>query len=393
MNNTYSVLYNAEGVFLAFSYLFAFVVIFWRLLNDRQFSLRERYVFLVSFILFSLSVYLFSYTSILPYFPDTIKFAELVEQGYHDSSSLGVRLYVIVSYPLRMMALEQIEVYLIFQAFFYFSSVILLWKGWLIHCQHYNIFPGKFELITVFATLYPAALAFITIPLREFIQIFGFSIFLYGLSRYIYMGKISALIIGAILTIFVRPQLIVVYPIMFLIAKRYKLWKLSLLALCLLPLAIIGFEQLLGYKFNPQFFAYLRNSANDTYEQSGMVYGRVMWDSYLDILLDLPALMLQFVLAPLPILHSISPFKLKFLLLDMMFVIFILFGSFSISFKYSHVYLKLFIVLVGIFSIWEFFIGGAVRHRFPLIFMLLPLAACYYSAFLHNLLNKGKVNE
>jgi hypothetical protein len=333
---------------------------------------------------------LITFIEILPFFPDTTKFAQLVETGMHSSPSLGVRLYVIISYPLRLLAFEQIEVFLVFQVSFYFLSILLLWQGWLLHCHHYKIRAGNFQILVILAVLYPSALSFITIPLREFMQVFGFSLFLYGLSHYIYKNSIKWLVVGALLTVFVRPQLVVVYPFLILIAKQYSFLKLFIYGLSALPVAVFLFENVTGYQFSPSFFSYLRNAANDNFGDSGMTYGIVNWQTYFDIIFDLPLLVLQFLLSPLPILHSVNPLNLKLLLVDVVFVFVILLGAFSVKMRFSKFYLKMFICLITIFSICEFYIGGAVRHRFPLIMMLLPLASLFYSEKLSILLRKNK---
>jgi hypothetical protein len=384
----YSDLFNAEGLIISGVYLLLFIFFLWCLTSSEGYDKNDRSLFVALFIIFTVFSFLICYVEILPFFPDTIKFAELVENGSHDSSSLGVRLYVIISYPLRLLAFEQIEVYLVFQIFFYFLSVLLLWNGWKIHCSHMKIYAGNFQVMAILAMLYPAALSFITIPLREFIQVFGFSLFLYGLSQYIYNNNLKWLVIGALLTVFVRPQMVVVYPFLILIAKQYSILKLSIFGLLALPIAILLFENVTGYQFNPAFFSYLRSAANDSYGDSGMTYGIVNWQTYFDVIADLPLLILQFVLSPLPILHSVNPITLKLLLLDVCFVIVILFGACSVKIRFSNFYLKMFLCLIAIFSIWEFYIGGAVRHRFPLIMMLLPLATLYYSEKLNMLLKK-----
>ncbi len=383
--NTYAQYFDYWGFALVGFFLTLFVLLFIEILAKKGFDYRERLFFAAVFIVFSIATYLFSFTSILPFFPDTIKFAELVETGVFDTSALGVRLYMVISFPLRALAGNQLEVYLLFQAMIYFSALVFLWRGWQLHCQHQNISAGNFEIFILLGAFYPSALAFITVPLREFIQIFGFAVFLYGLSKYLYKREYSFLIIGAVITIFVRPQLIVVYPLMFLIVKQYSVIKLALLGLLSLPIVILGFEKVLGYQFTPSFFAYLRNSANENYAESGMTYGTVDWKTYLDVLIDLPVLMAQFMLSPLPIMHGRNPLELKFLMLDLIFILLVLWGSFALKIKYSATYIKLFFLIMAIFSIWEFYIGGAVRHRFPIVLMMLPLATLYYSTLLSEL--------
>ena len=333
-----------------------------------------------------------AFSGLLPYFPDTWGFARLVEESHVESSSLGVRLYFWVSAPLRLLAVGQIELYLIIQQFLFVISSLLIWQGWKIHCQHLSIPTGSVSVFLLLVVCYPSTLMFITVPLREFLMIFGFSLFLYGLAIFMHQGKLKWLLIGCLITILIRPQLVLLYPPMVLIAKQQNIAKLAFIGVLLLIAVIPVFELITGYHFSPEFFSLLRERGTGHYADSGMTYGAVTWKSYFDIILDLPGLLLQFVLSPLPILHNVSPLNLKTMLLDLFFVLLVLWGALSIQFRYSMPYLKMFLFASVLFSVWEFYIGGAVRHRMPLVLMLMPLAACYYSLLISKMLNVDDKN-
>jgi hypothetical protein len=386
----YSEYFDWFGTLLFGIYGLFFIVLIWIfsgvMLKNRQDQLTS----CLAFIFLGLFIWVAAFTSLTPYYPDTNLFAEIVENGVHDSQSKGVILYYLIGLPFMFLSAYQLEVYLLFQQFIFILAMIFLWKSWLIHCIHQKIKSGLYEIFIILAVLYPSTLLFITIPLREFFQIFGFSIFLYGLALYINKGQISWMIIGAVITIFVRPQMIIFYPFLILVAKQKNVLKLLMYSVIIFPLTLLLF-QLVGFKFRVSWFAYLRNAGVENFGSSGMTYGAVEWKTYLDILLDLPQLALQFLLSPLPILHSVNPFSMFTLVLDLVFVIFVLFGVLSIKLRVSLMYIKMFVFSITLFSMWEFYIGGAVRHRFPLILMVLPLATLYYSTLLESLCKNSKV--
>ncbi|MDC1255995.1 hypothetical protein N8Z89_00345, partial [bacterium] len=168
-------------------------------------------------------------------------------------------------------------------------------------------------------------------------------------------------------------------------AKQKSIFKLLTYGALVFPLTILLFT-LVGFKFRVSWFAYLRNAGVKNYGGSGMTYGGVEWNSYLDIFLDLPLLAMQFLLSPLPILHTLNPLNFLTLFIDLIFILFILFGVASIKLRVSITHIKMFVFSIVLFSLWEFFIGGAVRHRFPLVLMLLPLASLYYSSIFESLI-------
>lgn len=371
-------------------YFLGFSSILWifsgRMLPDKNSQLLSICAFAV-FVMFSKVA---AFLPWFPYFPDTQGFAMLIEGDGLVSHSLGVRLYYIVSTPLRWVSVGQLELYLMTQQLLFVLSIILVWKAWLIHCSAFNYKPGRYGIYVLMMILYPSIIMFITIPLREFLMVFGFSLFLYGLTQYLHLKRIKWLIIGSLLTIFIRPQLVILYPLLFVVAKQKNYIKLLILGGLLLILLAPLFELVTGYKFTPEFFAFLRERGTSHYAESGMTYGSVVWHSYLDVLIDLPALTFQFLLSPLPIMHTANPLNFATMLLDLGFVLVVFWGVFRVKNAVSSPYLKMFFLASIIFSIWEFYIGGAVRHRMPLVIMLIPLAACYYSCVAEKIVSRVK---
>lgn len=292
--------------------------------------------------------------------------------------SLGVKLFYFITYPLRILAFFNVEIFVMFQLIIFTLSVLLLWKSFELVLKYHSTILDinkTFKIYLVLSLVYPSYLLFIPIPLREFLILFGFSILVYGVVKFFYYKKgLMLILIGSIVLIFARPQLIIISIIFFAIFQKNKYLKYILVPFLIL-IVPFAFTNLTGYSFSPEFFAYLRNSANDIYGDSGMVYGLVEWHSYIDIIFDLPLLFLQFILSPLPILHNINPLNLFAIFIDSIFCLIIYLLVFKVQWKLSKVFVIIFIISSAIFSIWEFYIGGAVRHRMPLVAILLPLAS------------------
>jgi hypothetical protein len=318
------------------------------------------------------------------------------EDYFPTSQSLGVRLFYFITYPLRILSCFTVEIFIMFQIAIFIVSLLFFWKAFEVVLRYYGKTKDlnkSFKIYLLLSLFYPSYLLFIPITLREFLILFGFSILVYGLVKFYYFRKgFLLLLMGSLILIFARPQLIVISIIFFVIFQNNKYIKYLLLPFLILIIPF-AFTSLTGYTFSPEFFAYLRNSANDNYADSGMVYGLVDWHSYIDILIDLPLLFLQFVLSPLPILHSINPFSLFAIFVDSVFCLIIYFLVFKVDLKLSKVFLIIFILSSAIFSIWEFYIGGAVRHRMPLVATLLPVASYGFVIILNKFRKKNDIQN
>lgn len=310
-------------------------------------------------------------------FPDSSLYIDLIHgKSAPEDQSLGLRLYAVVTAPLKLISLGYYESYVTIQAFIYVVSIVYLRLAF----NRFLVRKGLEKtpddrVIYLLAALYPSTMMFIATPLREYLLILGVALIFYGLSR----NQKSAshyfhLVAGFSLVICTRPQLILVLPIIYLInhPERKKAIAWAIASLFLLPYA---FTELTTYQLTPGFIAMLRSSSVDNYIDSGFVYGAVEWQSYFDIIFDLPMLFLQFVFAPLPILIDVNPFGTLTYLLDVVFVIVLIFASIKNAERDVYNSIAIFFIMAVFFSGWEFYIGGAVRHRMPLVLMLLPLAA------------------
>ena len=110
---------------------------------------------------------------------------------------------------------------------------------------------------------------------------------------------------------------------------------------------------------------------------SPYMYPYVIWYNWGDICQDVPGLVAQFLLAPLPVLVHTNPLHTFAYFIDALFVIgiFLLIGLHLGYIKRWSRYL-FWLSAVGLFlvgsAVYEFHLLGAVRHRFFGILLLLP---------------------
>jgi len=332
----------------------------------------------------------------VPDFPDTWLFADIITENYFpDEQALGVKLFYFGTYPLRVLSFFKLEPFILLQIFLFIFSLMILWKSWEIVMQENRLEDhGISTIFLVLSLLYPSFLLFIPVPLREFWIIFGFSIMVYGIVRKYYRDTalfdigLVYMIIGSLILLTARPQLIVIVIIFLALFQknRWVRYSFILASFFLIPYL---FTTLTSFEFTPEFFRNLRNDLYLHFGDNQMTYGYVEWNSYFDILKDLPMLFLQFIFSPLPILHHSNPLRMLAAFIDMLYIGGIYFFALYAGLKVSKIYLFIFFVSAILFSIWEFHLGGAIRHRMPLVMILLPAASYGIVRFYHEL--KGKV--
>jgi len=311
----------------------------------------------------------------IPNMPDSALFANVITDNFYPYyQSVGVKLFYIISYPIRILSFLKLEVFILFQISFFIISLMVIWKSWQIVLQNNHIEKGYGKNIFILLSIgYPAFILYMPTPLREFFVLFGFSILVYGIISKYYENKgLIAIVIGTVLLTFVRPQLIIPALILLALSQKNNYIKYGSFTAVIFLMPIL-FDTILGYSFSPKYFALLRHEQATQYAL--LSYGIVEWKTYFDILMDLPGLVLQFLLSPFAILHDKDPLSFLAILIDAIFCILIYVSVIFAEFKISKIYIYIFILSAILFSIWEFFIPGAVRHRLPLVAILLPAAS------------------
>ena len=375
MNKSYFYALDETGIFLSLLYMIVLIgaLIYIAKLLKVGFSKKAITSLFIYYYLF------FIFSTLMPFIPDlpdTELFSRMITDNFFPwYQSLGVRLFYGITYPIRVLSLFKLELFILFQISIFMIALMILWKSWQIvlekNAQDENLGVNVFLFL---AGVYPAFLLYIPIPLREFFILLGFSILVYGLIDRYYNNKgLLYIVLGSIFLLFGRPQLIVIVIIFLALFQKSKWIKYSLVLSSIFMIPLLFTTLMPSFQFNPEFFAYLRNHSLPKF--GALAYGEVEWHTYGDILVDLPTLFLQFLFSPMPVLHDRNPITFFAIFVDSMFSILIYLGVIYAGIKVSKVYIFIFLISAILFSIWEFHIAGAARHRMPLVAILLPVAS------------------
>lgn len=337
------------------------------------------------FIFYHLLLVLDLKLNFIPYLPDSKYYVDLFlkDEKVGGSSLIG---FYYLSKLLGVLFLKNIVVYISFQILLFITGVLTILKSWellyssSVHYRH--VFLG----LSLFS---PAGILFTLVPLRESIGILAFALSLFGLLKIIKYFQVvnKTFVLGSFLVFFTRVQ-VLVYFVFSLIGLKWIFEKSIFkkgLVLILGVLMLLGFVQLTHHNLSIKSLSIARNYRVNTYSNT---YGNVSWDNPANLLIDAPLLVGQFVLSPLPILHKQNPLDTALMLIDVLFVIFALswiLGNLNSSLRQF----KLWLILIGIymflFGIYEFHIGGAVRHRIPMVLMMCAISAHFIKIALDKL--------
>lgn len=348
----------------------------------------------ISFLFLSFILFIDYCFGIVPFLPDSNEYNHIIRNtSFIDTNmetSQGVKNYGILIYPFKFLSFFFTPNFVIFQFVFYLLGITFIWKAWMFYQQE-KVLDARFFLICV---CLPSVLLYIVSPLREALNIFGFGFFLYSLFHP--SKSIWRLLLGTIVGALLRPQLIVFFIFAIFITKAHKLSLVRTIGI--LAIAIGSFFGLAQWLF-PRYLSLLsikgivsfRNYQYNYFSGfSDQAYGNVDWANYMDALQGVFLLNLQFILAPLPIVSNLNPFRFVIPLADVAFILLFL-GTilFSIRkvWRKDHIWFLLIIGFIGMFGIFEFFLSGAVRHRLPVTLMLVPLFLKYFPKFRLN--NQG----
>jgi hypothetical protein len=319
------------------------------------------------------------WTPWLPSLPDSALFVAMIEGwGVPQHQSVGVRLYAVASAPVTYLAAGNPGLFLIIQVVLYeLACVILMWAALADNdvVRHQRLSRC---VLLVLCNLFPAAVFFVGSLLREYWVLVALAILSASLRPVSVSTRAIVLCVGVLMLAAARPHFLVFAPLFVVGASRHAMTVAISAGPVLLVLGASMFVSLTNYALTPEFLAMVRNVAVAGYSASGHTYGAVEWSSFLDVLMDVPLLLTQFVVAPIPVLAEVNPMSMGLYLVDAVFVILML-ALCLVGMRYATRGARsLFLIaIVGLVlsSVWEFFIGGAVRHRMPFIWLLLPLAS------------------
>ena len=380
----YSDLFTSDFLILGFYVvIFAFVLLgALQAFNIK--ATKSKLIILFFFFFYNALIYLDYRFNFIPFLPDSGQYDVLFKTGrvFPDmSKSLFGFFYVIK--VLRVLFLKNILVYISFQVLLYFVSVLIFYRSWFVLYEAKR--PKGFEqLFLILALAVPSAFLYHLVPLRECFTTLGFSIALYFLLV-VFKNRATlnfGFLGGLFIVIMTRVQ-VAFYFILSLMGVKFSLDRNVFRKLLGLSLGVILFLGVLigltNYNISPKSLASVRNYRVEKYSGS---YGNVKWTSYKDVVISSPLLISQFLLSPLPILHDKNPLEMRLIFLDAMFMLciwIIVLLNFRKWITRYRIWFLLMIIYIFLFGIYEFNIGGAVRHRLPLSLMAILLASQFLS--------------
>ena len=220
----------------------------------------------------------------------------------------------------------------------------------------------------------------------------GVALFCIGLKGIKEKRGFISFAVGVILLVLIRPQLV---PVMILGAYTvyyYGKWRFYFYSIFAVLASFFAF-QIFIYEITPQILSSIRSAWAQMHGIE--VYGVFEWNTWLDVVMSFPSLFIQYLTSPLPVLHSkpmanMLMYSLDFLFLMPLYLMLVFYMLFSKEklhkIRFSILFI-VFMVLTVLSSIWEGYIGGAVRHRLISIICIMPLYSYLLVSFSSDLAN------
>lgn len=321
-----------------------------------------------------------SFFHFLPLQPESSWYAFMVSSGqYPEDAKVNLLVLYYLSLFFSIVCLNTPIIYIYLCVMLYLIGVMLVMRAW----KRYDAgFDARQERIASWLVLFwPAPLLFMTAPLQVAFVILGFGIFFSGWVQYLQHKKLSSLLIGSAVMVALQFESIYwVIPVALgtlLYKQAFALWiKLAATAVIVIAMVFLWGEFLLDSPLTPTAFADMRNTSIAEADVYG--YGNVYWQSYGEMARDYPFIILQFLLAPLPIFMQFDLGSSPIATLDGIFMILLLMASILAIVKNWSGYKA--VVMLLLFFI--FFLGGAadhwmhaIRDRMPLVLLMIMCAA------------------
>ena len=373
-------------IFLVYNGVFSYLI--YRL-GDVFFNISKKatLVLVLIFQFYFLLVVGDSFFNYLPYLPDSELYSFMISSGqYPETSSENILVLYYATLFIGTICLNSPVIFVFFCIFLYLVALMIFIRAWKVALPTFNA-AGEFTA-TLLMLVWPASMVYMTAPLREAFILFGFALFFNGFINFLYKQEWKSLLIGSLIICAISLQLIVmVFPVLGALAvyklKINRLTKVSIMVSTLV-IALLAVRYILVEEpLSPETMADLRNRGILLVGELG--YGNVYWDSYLDMARDYPFIILQFLFSPLPIFVQHNPIDTFIPFLDCIFLIFlfiVIFAKLRLHIK-NHLPLLLFLLFfIILFGGYEYHLGGAVRHRMPLVIILILLSSQTISNFL-----------
>ncbi len=330
--------------------------------------------------------HLIFYTNIifdfLPFAPDTIKFARALD-GRGLEYRVTIQAFHALTTPIRIFG-GGTSMYISTSIIAFSAGSVLIWN------TVKAIFPNRLNKgLYVYITLiflWPSAIYYTTIPLREGYFVLCFASVIWALFVINNNGlKILIIVNSTSVMYLLRPEVIPLVTIIVLFTSMsgylQNLWLVSLFSFIPLFVSVqlVKVAGILG-SISPETLFRMRRGYRSFHDQT-YVPSTQAWDTWLDVFKDIPMLVFFFISSPLSV--DKNPFSRFLISIDALFVISIIGLATACIIKYEHLTRDswLFIIILAIsvfsFSVYEFNVTGAARHRMPLVALIIPLASKY----------------
>jgi hypothetical protein len=323
---------------------------------------------------------------VLPFFPDTLLYSNALKGDQFSDGIEKVALgYILFAKPIYQICLNSFLNYSLFNLMLFNASSVMFLVAFR------NLY-GKVKINTIrinflLMAVMPSVILYSLTPLREPFIVFSFALFVLGLSQKRPFNYITC--ISIIITILLRPQIIVfyafIYMIMALVGAEVRWRRLLYSSLLIIPVyLIINFIslKLVNIEITPEKLSQFRNFQRTMFINSGVAYPEVSWSNWFQVLSDLPGLFLQFLVAPVPVIVFIDFWTKYFYFADSLLVLFLL-GVIVFRMRYVlsryKLWMIIFIIFVLLNSIFEYHLYSAVRHRLAIVMFLIPLVSTLIS--------------
>lgn len=346
----------------------------------------------------------------VPFLPDTTWYFNALHAGAIDPNwTYGVKMFYYFNKPINELLGGNVVVYSVYSSVLFTIALILTWKAW-ITATNNSVTHQPFQLLSrqiflILAVVWPAALFYISPPLRESLILFSFALFLYGSvpnpkGRPIHLyGRYLTSILGGIGVAILRPPFAPVLLVSWFIFRinikknRFSIRSLKLIAYLVIFLAVgtlIILQFKIGYLFSPETLSLKRNALITKFPKYS--YGAVDWDTWIEVLMDAPIFFIKLVFSPLitfpdPLQMLIGSADAIFLL-----IIFVIMITGMVKILKNKLQLRWLLVSIALgfsFGLYEHHAGGAVRHRMPFTLMLLPITATQLAILMGRFYSKG----
>ena len=351
------------------------------LLEDRKYNK----IYLILLIIFNFTVLLAStVVKLIPDFPDANMYSGIVRTGIMPPNqtmavAVGFKYGIVI---FRYLSFHNVLWYVAFNFLINQLGIILIWKAW-IKYKKGNVMLIQQRIYFILTAFYPMALLMGIVPFRGSYFLIFFAIFLYGaVSKWVIN---IPFVIGSLGMIILRKEYVMVVGLIFLV-KLYNSIKIknkgikAILAIIVLIICYVAgsyaAKKLFNLSVTPQGLSHFRNGQTIQYINTRYSYPLIHWKNWLQVITYSPLLLLQFLVAPLPIVSHIDPFKGLAYLADALYVIFLTFLfiiRINKNIKGNAFWIINILILWVLNGMFEYYINAAVRHRYYMIIMLIAL--------------------